>query len=36
MHFKKEINYYDYTIIVILFTHRNVQLLCAFTIFQHK
>ena len=30
MHFKKEIHYYDY--IVILFNHRNVQHLSAFTV----
>ena len=30
MHFKKEIHYYDY--IVILFKYRHVQLLSAFTV----
>ena len=34
MHFKKEINDYDYTNCYIV--HRNFQLPCAFTIFQDK
>ena len=36
MHYKREINYYNLSKIVIFFQHRNVHVLCVFSILQDK
>ena len=36
MHYKREINYYNLSKIVIFFQHRNVHVLCIFSILQDK
>ena len=36
MHYKREINYYNLSKIVIFFQHRNVHVLCVFSILRDK
>ena len=36
MHYKREINYYNSSKIVIFFQQRNVPVLCVFSILQDK
>ena len=36
MHYKREIKYYNLSEVVIFFQHRNVYVLCFFSILQDK
>ena len=36
MHYKREINYYNLSKIVIFFQHRNVHVICDFSILQNE